>query len=194
MKKYLELRKKVLEMLSSKLPKELYYHDVRHILDVFKVVNQYIRRDKIDKKSAYLLRIGALLHDIGFIITKIDHEEKGAEIAKELMPQYGYSMEDVKIVQGMIRATKIPQYPQNQLERILCDSDLDYLGRNDFYEISDQLYRELKEAAIVSNEDEWNKLQIKFLESHEYHTAFAKKNRQPNKEKRILEIKKLISD
>ena len=65
MKKYLKLRKKVLEVLNSKLPKELYYHNVRHILDVFKVVNQYIRRDKIDKKSAYLLRIGALLHDIG---------------------------------------------------------------------------------------------------------------------------------
>ncbi|WP_445955613.1 HD domain-containing protein [Yeosuana sp.] len=190
----MKLRKKVLEVLNSKLPKELYYHNVRHILDVFKVVNQYIRRDKIDKKSAYLLRIGALLHDIGFITTKIEHEEKGTEIAKELMSQFGYPEEDIKIVQGLIRATKVPQYPQNKLERILCDSDLDYLGRKDFYEISDQLYRELKEASIVSNVDEWNKLQIKFLESHEYHTDFAKKNRQPNKEKRILEIKKLISN
>ncbi|MGK0255370.1 MAG: hypothetical protein ACI9OE_002902, partial [Mariniflexile sp.] len=80
------------------------------------------------------------------------------------------------------------------LEQIICDSDLDYLGRNDFYEISNKLYRELKEASFVSNEDQWNKLQIKFLESHKYHTDFAKKNRQPKKEKRIFEIKKLVID
>ena len=33
-------------------------------------------------------------------------------------------------------ATKIPQTPLTKLEEIICDADLDYLGREDFFEIS----------------------------------------------------------
>ena len=192
MKGYLKLRRKALDILYSKLPKKLYYHNVNHTLDVIKVINQYIKREKIDNESAYLLRIAALLHDLGFTDTNVDHEAKSAEMAEELMLEFGFSKNHIKVVQGLIRATRIPQSPKNQLERIICDSDLDYLGRNDFHEISNRLYKELKNASIVSNKIHWNKAQIKFLEAHKYHTLFAQKHRQPKKEMRIIEIKKLI--
>ena len=194
MKGYLKLRRKALGLLNSRLSKKLYYHDVKHTLDVVNVVNQYIKRENIDNQSAYLLRIAALLHDLGFTDTNVDHEEKSAEMAEELMLEFGFSKNHIKIVQGLIRATRIPQSPKNQLERIICDSDLDYLGRNDFYEISNRLYKELKAASMVFNKTHWNKAQIKFLEAHKYHTAFAQKNRQPKKEMRIIEIKKLLKE
>lgn len=192
MKGYFKLRRKSLEILKSELLPDLYYHDVRHTLDVLHVINQYIKRNKIDTTSAYLLRIAGLLHDIGFTVVRVNHEEKGAEIAEDLMREHGFSKEFIKIVQNLIRATKIPQTPKTELEKILCDSDLDYLGRKDFYDISNKLYKELLASSTVSNEIEWNKLQIKFLEDHKYHTEFGKKNRQPIKEKRILELKELI--
>ena len=194
MKGYLKLRRKALDILNSKLPKKLYYHNIEHTLDVIKVINQYIKRENIDNESACLLRIAALLHDLGFTDTNVDHEEKSAEMAEELMLEYGFSKNQIKVVQGLIRATRIPQSPKNQLERIICDSDLDYLGRNDFYEISNRLYKELKAASMVFNKTHWNKAQIKFLEAHKYHTAFAQKNRQPKKEMRIIEIKKLLKE
>lgn len=194
MKGYLKLRRKALGILKSRLSKKLYYHNVEHTLDVVKVVNQYIRRKNIAKQSAYLLRIAALLHDLGFTETNVEHEEKSVEMAEELMIDSGFSKNDIKIVQGLIRATRIPQSPDNELEYIMCDSDLDYLGRNDFYEISDRLYKELKAASLISNKNDWNKAQIKFLETHKYHTEFAKKHRQPKKEMRIREIKKLIEE
>ena len=192
MKGYFKLRRKALEILNSELLPDLYYHDVRHTLDVLNVINQYIKRNNIDATSAYLLKIAGLLHDIGFTVVRINHEEKGAEIAEELMSEYGFSKESIKIVKSLIRATKIPQTPKTELEKILCDSDLDYLGRKDFYDISNKLYKELRASSMVSNEIEWNKLQIKFLEDHKYHTEFAKKNRQPIKQKRILEIKEIL--
>lgn len=192
MKGYFKLRRKALEILNSNLPSDLYYHDAQHTLDVLNVINQYIRRNKIDKTNTYLLKIAGLLHDIGFTAVRINHEEKSAEIAEALMLEFGFTTESIKIVQSLIIATKIPQTPKTELEKIICDSDLDYLGRKDFYEISNKLYKELHASSMVSNEIEWNKLQIKFLEDHKYHTEFAKKNRQAKKEKRILEIKKLI--
>ncbi|MCK9612757.1 MAG: hypothetical protein PHR81_00260 [Bacteroidales bacterium] len=39
-------------------------------------------------------------------------------------------------------ATKIPTKLKNKLEKLLCDADLDYLGREDYMEISNRLRRE----------------------------------------------------
>ena len=171
----------------------MFYHGVHHTLDVLNVCNQYLKRDhKISKYDAKLLRLGVLFHDIGFTVSNINHEERSAEIAEELMIKNEFTRNDINTVKGLIMATRIPQSPKNELEKIICDADLDYLGRDDFYKISNELYKELKAYSLIHNKKEWNIAQVKFLEAHNYHTAFAKKYRQPNKDKRIAELKKLI--
>ena len=192
MKGYIKLRNKALEILNSKLSKDLYYHCIHHTLDVLKVINQYIKREKIDTEDARLLRIGALLHDIGYTVSIHDHELRGMEIAEKLMSQFGFSNDHIEIVKGLILSTRVPQMPKNKLEKMICDADLDYLGRPDFYKIGDLLYKEMKAYSNIENKKNWNKVQIKFLEAHQYHTDFARKNRQPNKEKRIKELKKMV--
>lgn len=193
MKGYNKLRKKTLDILITKLSKKFYYHGMHHTLDVLKVINQYIKRDKIPVKSAKILRLGVLMHDIGFTVSHLNHEENGAQIAKELMSELDFSKENIQIVKGLILATKIPQNPKTDFEKIICDADLDYLGRDDFYKISNLLYNELKNYTSIKNKYDWNIIQINFLETHKYHTKFAQKNRQPNKEKRIEELKQLVS-
>jgi len=193
MKGYIKIRKKAFEILNSKLSQKLYYHGAHHTFDVLDVINQFIKREKIDTYSAKLLRIGALYHDIGFSISNVEHEKLGCEIAEKYMLAYGFSNKDIQIVKGLIMATRIPQTPKNYLEKIICDADLDYLGRNDFYTISNQLFEELKTYSNLKNDIIiWNKTQIKFLEAHTYHTPFAKKNRQLNKKNRIEELKQTI--
>ena len=192
MKGYNKLRKMVLEILSTKLSKDFYYHGIDHTLDVLKVSNRYIKREKINTQDAKLLRIGVLLHDIGFAESHINHEAKSVEIAERLMSECRFSKDHIKIVNGLILSTKVPQMPKNNLEKIICDADLDYLGRSDFYSRSDLLFEELKTYTNIENKLEWNKLQVKFLKAHKYHTKFANKHRQPQKEKRILEIELLI--
>jgi hypothetical protein len=87
----------------------------------------------------------------------------------------------------------VPQNPKNLLESIICDVDLDYLGRKDFYEISDLLYQELLERLDFFDRTQWDKIQIEFLENHHYHTEFARKRRQGMKEQRIAELKHEVS-
>ena len=191
---YTKLRKKVLRILNKELPKGLYYHGIHHTLDALHVCNQYLRREKFDDYTAKILRIGVLLHDIGFTASIDNHEIRGCEIAEKLMNEYDFSQEDIEIVKGLIMATRIPQTPKTYLEEIICDVDLDYLGRDDFYKISNQLFKELKFNSILEEKLEWDKIQIKFLEAHNFHTDFAKKNRQPKKEERIMEIKVLVTN
>jgi predicted metal-dependent HD superfamily phosphohydrolase len=189
---YLKLRKKALEILNSKLSKDLYYHCVHHTLDVLKVINQYIKREKINVQEAKLLRIGVLMHDIGYTVSINDHELRSIEIAEKLMSQFEFSKDHIEIVKDLILSTRVPQKPKNKLEKMICDADLDYLGRPDFYKIGDLLYKEMKAYSNIENKNDWNKVQIKFLEAHKYHTDFARKNRQPHKEKRINELKRMV--
>ncbi|HAO50946.1 MAG TPA: hypothetical protein DCR35_17535 [Runella sp.] len=74
----------------------------------------------------------------------------------------------------------------------MCDADLDYLGRSDFDPISESLFQELQNMDMLHERKKWDEIQIKFLESHTYHTPFAKKHRQPKKEQRIKEIKERL--
>lgn len=191
MRGYRKLRWDILHQLSVGLHPNLTYHGIHHTVDVLEVCNGYIRRLKISGHEASLLRVGALAHDIGFMYTYKSHEEKGVEIISKMMDAYGFPADDIDVVGGLIMATKVPQNPLNRLEQILCDADLDYLGRLDFDPISESLFEEFILNKIVSNRGEWNQVQIKFLEDHNYHTEYANKYRKPKKDKRLLKLKRL---
>jgi predicted metal-dependent HD superfamily phosphohydrolase len=193
MRGYNKLRKKSWDLLRSELPVELHYHSIRHTISALKNCEEYIKYFAIDSYQAKLLRISILLHDIGFTVSVDDHELEGAKIANELMTELDFSKSDINVVTRLILATKLPQKPKNLLERIICDVDLDYLGRNDFYEISDLLYKELLERSTFFDRTQWNKIQIEFLEKHTYHTEFARRKRQGLKEQRIAELKCKVS-
>lgn len=178
-------------MLENKLSNKLSYHGIHHTMDVLKTVNFYIRMNKLPLKQAQLLRIAALYHDIGFIETYKEHEKIGVGILKRHMTEFDCDMKDFKILEGLIMATKVPQNPRTKLEKILCDADLFYLGGNDYYTISATLFKELKNFKVISNEQEWNRIQVSFLTKHNYHTPYAKKHLREGKNRRIEEISKL---
>jgi hypothetical protein len=94
----------------------------------------------------------------------------------------------------MIMATRIPQSPRNKLSRILCDADLDYLGREDFKRIGDSLFSEMRTFGVLSTELEWNQLQVRFLERHSYFTVTNKKLREPVKQQYLAELRQWLSD
>jgi uncharacterized protein len=188
MKGYLKLRRIVLNQLENGLPKHLTYHNLDHVLDVLDVCNQYIKRNKIKGDDAFLLRIGAIVHDMGFLKTTVNHEEVGAEMAAEIMASLDMNPKHIEVVKGLILATKIPQNPKTELQQIICDSDLDYLGRNDYPEISSRLYLEFKATNVIKTDEDWKNLQISFLTKHEFHTPFAKRYRAPKKKDWLKKI------
>lgn len=190
MQGYLKLRKHVLDELREKLPQYLAYHGINHTLDVLNVCEQYIRREKLDERDRYLLRIGAIVHDMGFLIGPTNHEAVGAEMASKLMKELRMSQDVIDEVKGLVMATKIPQTPLNDLQKIICDADLDYLGRDDYPIISVKLFAELKHMNVISTEEQWKNLQINFLTAHKFHTSFARKNREPKKQ---YWLKKLLN-
>ena len=180
----------IIQKLSEGLSDKLTYHGVHHTFDVLNSCNQYIKRMKISPKDAYLLRTAALLHDTGFLKTYDNHEEESIAYAREILPKWNYSNKEIELIAGMIRSTKIPQLPNTLLEKIIGDSDLNYLGTDYFYTVGDTLFKELMAFNKISSQEQWNKIQIKFLENHRYHTLFAQKHREPVKQKHLLDLKR----
>jgi hypothetical protein len=171
-KLYETIRSAILLRLSNHLAKDLFYHGVHHTIDVEQQAVSIAIHEKITSpEDLLLLKVGCLYHDTGFLFTYRDHELAGCELAKKELPAFGITTQQLDIICGLIMATKIPQTPYTKLEEIICDADLDYLGRDDFFPISDTLFEELKARNIVTGKYEWNIIQMNFFRQHQYCTA-----------------------
>ncbi len=194
MTRYEQVYKLMVGKLETEMPRTLSYHSLQHILDVLRSAIVLAEMEKLSDKEMELLKVAVLFHDAGFISTIKGHEEVGCEMAEEILPQFGYDETEIESIKGMIMATKYPPQPKNISEKIICDADLDYLGRDDFFEIGNKLFHELQKQGSLSNEKEWNSLQVNFLIGHKYFTESAKILREQKKALHLLEVKKLTMD
>ena len=191
---YFDLEDLVFYKLEKGLNPDIKYHNVKHTIDVVNEAEKIARSEGVSNEDLLLIKTAALLHDIGFIIGYSDHEESSVKLAKEILPKFWYTQEQIQTISELIHATKSPPNPRNELEKIMCDADLDYLGRPDFIPVSKLLFEELFKFNMIKSEKEWNKIQIKFLESHQYFTETARRNREVNKNIQLEKLKKLMSE
>lgn len=179
----------IIDRLERQLSDQLTYHSLSHTLDVLHTTDELCELEAIPPYERILLKTAALYHDSGFLINNVNHEELGCGIAREILPNYRYNEGEIEIICSMIMATKIPQSPKNHLEQILCDADLDYLGRKDFYGIGNTLFQELKAYNVLKDESSWNELQVKFLENHQFFTSTNQFRREPQKQVYLKQLK-----
>jgi len=186
MEKLAELKEFVITKLRSELNPQLTYHNVEHTLNVFSATQMLCEGEKLNKKTTYLMLAAALFHDSGFLINRENHEELSCELAKKHLPEFDFSYSEIEKICSVIMATKTGHTPQNNLEKIIKDADLDYLGTDIYEEISNRLFTELRNFNLISEDTEsWNKLQINFLKAHKYYTVTANRLRDLVKQKTL---------
>lgn len=189
---YKKAERHIMKVLKERLPNNLYYHGIHHTYDVVEAVERIALLEGITGEEMFVLKSAATYHDAGFVEQYAKNEPIGIRMSREILPLYGYTPEQVSEVEKLIYATIIPHDPQSHLQEIICDADLDYLGRNDFHQIADTLRMELQERGIVGNKRSWDEMQVKFLNMHKYFTKSAIRLRQAKKEKHIEEIKQRL--
>lgn len=189
-----DFKDRMFSMYEQKLPKKYYYHNLNHMKDVVEQVENIGRAEGINDEDMHILKTAALLHDAGFMQTYKDHEHAGMELARQMLPNEGYSQEQIDRICRLIECTILTEEPQNLLERIIRDADLDYLGRDDYFPISQELYKELLEMNLIKENDfEWCQGQITFLQEHTYYTDYSRKVRNPVKVKHIQWLQEQIT-
>lgn len=183
------------QKLSAELSPKLSYHSMVHILDVYTIAEKLAEMEGVKGEELTLLLTAVWFHDSGFLVGSNEHEKVSCQIAREHLPSFGYSAQQIERIEGMIMATRMPQTPHNLLEEIICDADLDYLGRDDFWTTGHKLFTELNSNGTILNENDWNKQQVAFLEKHHYFTQSAIRLRKATKDQHLEMVRsKLLPD
>jgi len=191
---FTDIQEIILDKLEMDLPGHLFYHNVKHTVDVVTEVELIGWGEGCSDEEILLLKTAGLFHDAGHTIAYDNHEYYGTQIAMEMLPQFSYTPEQIERICALIMSTKLPPRPTNLLENIICDSDLDYLGRSDFIPVSNTLYEELKAQNKMGSLNDWNKIQVKFISGHQYFTKTARSLREVNKQLQIERIQSLITE
>lgn len=181
------------QRLRTELPPHLHYHNARHTEeDVLPAVGRLARLSNLPEPDLRLLEVGAAFHDLGQIETDLGHELIGTEIIAQVLPGFGFSPQEIARVSGMILATRLPQSPLNDEQALLCDADLDSLGREDFFVTSKALWQERTASGLIIPWPIWLKDQLHILQTHHYFTPVAQALRHEGKQRNIYMLERLI--
>ncbi len=175
--------------MARELAPKLTYHNLAHTFSEVLPAARYLAINSGLKESdVQLVAVGAAFHDIGWVIQGPMHETIGATIARETLPAYGFSPDDIEVVCDMILATRHSVNPTNLLEQILVDADLDVLGRADFWQHNAALRTELTANGTGMTDEAWCRQQLQFLQSHRYYTQRVRQLRDEQKCLHIIEF------
>ena len=182
----------VLNLMENNLPERLTYHSVEHTRRVLSEAEYIGQCEGASEQSLILLSLAAAFHDSGYLVDPYCHEERGCDLARKYLPDFGFDEQQIEDVCNLIMATKIPTHPDGLLQNIICDADLNYLGTEEYEEIADLLYNEFKAYGITDSHEKWIIQQITFMENHRFFTNTAKNRYDPTKAKNLERLRRNI--
>jgi len=150
----------------------LYYHNLSHTLDVTKRVTFLANSEKAKGNEIILLQTAALFHDLGIIANYYNHEKESVNIIRKTLPDFGYKKTEIETICKLVLDTEISKRPRSKSGKLLRDADLDYLGRNDYFEISELLRKEWEVLEVKKFPDkEWYRFQKAYLNNHRFNSV-----------------------
>ncbi len=165
---------------TTKMPAKYSFHNIDHTSQVVQFSQKLAGMEGVSQDEVSYLTLAAWFHDTGYSEGGIDHEIRSASHAKAFLSER-LDSDQLEIVIGLILATKMPQHPQTQLQKIICDADLAHLGNEHFWERNDLLKQEMENNGNKMNKTEWLEFEINFISNHSYHTASAQQLFNQNK-------------
>ena len=187
-----ELKEKIFDDLSNILDENYSYHNLDHTKRVIRAAVDIGSNYDLSDKDWRCLLTACLLHDYGFIESHVEHEKISAKLSSQILPKYGFSENEIEIINSLIIVTKLEKKPKNLLESIIRDSDLEYLGSEDFIKISPLLKKEWINCEVVKSDSEFYKIQYEFILNHSFYTDFMIENSINQKKVNIDYAKSMI--
>jgi predicted metal-dependent HD superfamily phosphohydrolase len=168
----------------------LSYHNRHHTESVVAYAKQMAQHYQLNERDNFIVVASSWFHDLGYTIDRANHETNGADAAGKFLAGHGLPAADIDSVKGCILATKLPQDPHNLLEEIVCDADLFHFGTNHFSDLNKMMRKEYEAIYHEKVEKEtWRNKTINLLESHKYHTDYARMRLDEQKAKNLSDLK-----
>lgn len=189
-----EIELYVTSLFKSNLNSSYIYHNLSHTRRVVNSVKVLIEGENIAEDDTNSLLIAAWFHDIGFIKTHVNHEELSIEIAEKFLKEHQVSDEKIRMISGLIMATKMGHQPQTDLEKIIKDADCAHFADKSYQDISELLRGEWELTSQKDyNDIDWTQENIDFFtKCHQFHSTFALNNWQKGKDKNLASLLKKL--
>ena len=189
---------KLLELVEKEITKqfqqpgkaELIYHNISHTRSVVSHTSEMARFYKLSDPDFFVAVSAAWFHDTGYLNGSIEgHEIRSADFAQQFLERNHVDELIISPVRGCILSTRLPQKPKSLLEKIVCDADLFHLGSPHFGELSKKMRKEqfLHNGCVISK-TEWRKATLRLMDSHNYHTGYARKLQGHIKEQNMFKL------
>ena len=104
-----------------------------------------------------------------------DHESLSADFARTFLEENGVDNGDIQLIIDAIMATKVPQNPDSEISKVLCDADLMHLSSKEYFDSVEPMRKEWKLSGRSDlSELEFHMQSVNFFEKHRYHTEYGR--------------------
>jgi predicted metal-dependent HD superfamily phosphohydrolase len=184
------------DIILNKVSKRVVYHNLDHTKGVVKACTEMADHYRLDDEDRAALLIAAWFHDTGFSSGHSEgHENAGILLMEEFLQQRRADEAFTEKTADIIAATKLPVHPEGLLQQIICDADSFHLGTDDFKKTNQLLRKEMNDFWGKNiDKKEWRKINIDFIEHHQYFTDYCRTKLAPLKQQHLQELKKKNTD
>ena len=187
-----KLQNTALSFLEKNLGKRYTYHNQAHTLEVCNAVKLFAEHTELPPETYAALRIAAIFHDFGYLERSFDNEKLALPYIQDFGRQFGIAESILLAANDMILETTFPYQPSSAAGKLLCDADIEYIGRECFIEQAELFRKELSSDNIVYTERDWWSFELKFLQENTFFTPIVQSLRNAGRLRNLEKVRQLL--
>ena len=187
-----ELQIAALSYLEEHLDKRYTYHDATHTLDVCNAVKLFTEETPLPRETYSALRIAAIFHDFGYLVQSFDNEALALPYLEDFGNRFKIDEVLLQHVGDLIMETTFPYTPLTPAGMLLCDADIEYIGRDMFFRQAGLFRRELAADNIVYTDKQWWALEMGFLQANTFFTPVCRRLRNDGRLSNLAKARKYL--
>ncbi len=187
----LKAKEYISDLLSPLKNKWYEFHNLDHTLSVYKRASYLAQMEWLDEEMQEIIQLAALFHDTWFIKQYDNNEPIWSEIAEKWLKEQKIPEDKIDIIKQVILATILGSPTNTILEKIIKDSDMDNLWRDDFFLLEEALRNELKNIKNIKFTDKERYDRINsYIQPFKFYTETQIKERN----QKFKENKEILKD
>lgn len=193
----LELLKEIEKYSSDLITKEssdnFVYHTIEHTRQVVKNAETIGTRENLNEDEMNILLASAWFHDTGYTKKYQGHEKESVTIAVNFLESKNTDEDIIVLISECILATTSPQQPANKIAEVLCDADLMHWGKENYFDLVENLRQELKNTGNGKlKKIKFYEESVSLFKNHTFFTNYCQGEITKTKEKNLNLLKEKI--
>jgi adenylate cyclase len=184
-----DLEELVFPKLEAELHRNLYFHNSEYARHIYEHSELLAKAADLDLEEILLIRTAALLLNVGFTGGYENQENRSAEYARNILPEYNYSEKQIAVISNLILSSKWPPEPVNMMEMVLYDTKMEFIGRADYIRLYKLLFLEQNQYTKSIDVNEFKRKQLEIIQQYLFFTESARRLREISVKDQISRIK-----